>query len=103
MNRRKIRSIEKFHGEVKNSDFYQFCVTNRSRNILNQNSKLVIELEFRKMIFGSEKDASHSLQTKFLKFRQYIYKKAETYIIKDLEKEEILVKFYEKERRKSSD
>ena len=52
--------------------FYQFFVTNHSRNILNQNSKLVLELKNRKMIFRSEKDASHSLQMKFLKFRQYL-------------------------------
>ena len=50
----------------------------------------MIELEFRKMIFRSEKDTSHSLQLNFLKFRQYLQKKLATYIIKDLEKEEIL-------------
>ena len=54
--------------------FYQYCITNHSRNILNQNSNLMVELEFRKMIFGSEKDTSHSLQMKFLKFRQYLQK-----------------------------
>ena len=51
--------------------FYHYCITNCSRNILYQNSKLVIELEFRKMIFRSEKDTSHSLQ---MKFRQYLQK-----------------------------
>ena len=45
---------------------------NRSRNILKQTSKLVIELDFRKMIVRSEKDTSLNLQTKFLKFRQYL-------------------------------
>ena len=35
---------------------------------------MVIELEFRKKIFRSEKDTSHSLQMKFLKFRQYLQK-----------------------------
>ena len=83
--------------------FYQFCITNRSRNILNQNSKLVIELEFRKLIFRSEKDTSHSLQRKFLKFQQYLQKKPPTYIIENLEKKEILGKLYEKELRKCSD
>ena len=83
--------------------FYQYCITNRSRNILNQNLKLVIELEFRKIIFRSEKDTSHSLQMEFLKFRLYLQKKPPTNIIKDLEKEKILGKFYEKELRKCSD
>ena len=83
--------------------FYQYCITNHSRNILNQNSKLVIELEFRKMIFRSEKVTSHSLQMKFFEMSAISTKKPPTYIIKDLEKEEILGKFYEKELRKCSD
>ena len=64
----------KISQRCENSDFYQFCITNRSRNILNQNLKLVIELEFRKMIFRSEKDKSHNLHMKFLKFHQYLQK-----------------------------
>ena len=55
-------------------DTLQYFITNHSRNNLNKNSKLVIELELRKMIFRSEKDTSHSLQMKFLKFRQYLQK-----------------------------
>ena len=81
--------------------FYQYCITNHSRNILNQNSKLVIELEFRKMIFRSGKDTGHSLQ--IFEISAISTKKPRTYIIKDLEKEEILGKFYEKELRKCSD
>ena len=96
----KNQSIGKSPRDVKNSDFYQYFITNRSRNILNQNSKLVIELEFRKMIFRFEKDTSHSLQMKFLKLWQYLQKKLLIYIIKDLGKDEIPGKFYEKELRK---
>ena len=72
LNCRKNRSIGKSPRDVKNSDFYQYCITDRSRKILIQNSKLVIELEFRKMRFRFKKDTSPSLQTEFLKFRQYL-------------------------------
>ena len=82
--------------------FYNFCITNRSRNLLNQNSKLVIDVEFRKKIFRSQKDSSHNLQMKILKFPQYLEKKPPTYTIKDLENQKILGKFYEKELRKCS-
>ena len=54
--------------------FYQYCITNCSRILLNQNSKMMIELEFQKMILRSEKVTSHVLQMKFLKFRQYLQK-----------------------------
>ena len=36
--------------------------------------KNAIELEFRKMMFRSEKDTNHNLQMKLLKFRQYLQK-----------------------------
>ena len=59
----KIDLLENLPEMWKTVIFYQYCITNRSRNILNQKSNLVIELEFRKMIIRSEKDTSHSLQT----------------------------------------
>ena len=75
LNCRKNRSIGKSPRDVKKTViFYHYCITNRSINILHQNSKLVIKLEFRKLIFRSEKDTCHSLQMKFLNFRQYLQK-----------------------------
>ena len=64
----KNRSIGKSPRDVKNVDFLSILKTNRSRNKLSQKSKLLKELEFRKIIFRSEKKTSPSLQTKFLKF-----------------------------------
>ena len=61
----------------------------------------MIELKIPKKIFQYEKDTNHNLQMKFSKFWQN-YKKPSIYIIKDLEKEEILGKFYEKELRNFS-
>ena len=97
---RKNRSIGK---SAKDVIFYQYCITNSSRNILNQNLKLNFEnfeLEFRKTIFRSEKVTSHNLQMEFLKYRLYLQKKPPTNIIKDLEKEEILGKILSKRAEK---
>ena len=55
LNYRKNRSIEKSPRDVKNSDFLSILYNKSFKNILNQTSKLVLYLEFRKMIFHSEK------------------------------------------------
>ena len=92
----KIDQLENLPEMWKTVIFYDFCITNRSRNLRNQNSKFVIDIEFRKKIFRSQKDSSHSLQMKILKFPQYLEKKPPTYTIKDLENEEILGNFIKK-------
>ena len=87
----KIDQVENLPEMWKTVIFLSILCNKSTRNILNQNSKLVIELKNRKMIFRSEKDTSHSLQMKFWNFGN-IYKKPPTYIIKNLKKEEILGK-----------
>ena len=75
LNCRKNRSIRKSPRDVINSDFLSILYNKSFKKYTKPKfKKLVIELEFRKMIFRSEKDTSHSLQMKFLKFRQYLQK-----------------------------
>ena len=88
-----IRDLYQPRYVKKKRFFYQFCITNRSRNILNQNSKVVIELEMSKMPFISEKDTNHNLQTKFLKLRQYLQKTATS---SEISKKRNSGKLYEK-------
>ena len=76
LNCRKNRSIGKSPRDVKNSDFLSILFNRSFKKFTKQNSKLAIVLEFRKMIFLSEKDTNHILQMKFLKFRQYLQKTA---------------------------
>ena len=101
LNCRKNRSIGKSSRDVKNCDFYQYCITNPSRNILNQNSELAKELEFRKNN-PFRKGYKPQFTDEIFEISAISTKKPPTSYIKDLEKK-ILGKLHEKELRNSSD
>ena len=103
MNCRINRSIGKSPRDVKNTDFLSILYNKP----LTRYKKLKFEVGDRVRISKNDipfrKGYKPQFTDEIFEILAVSTKKPPTYIIKDLEKEEILGKFYEKELRKSSD
>ena len=103
MNCRVNRSIGKSPGDVKNTDFLSFLYS----KLLTMYKKLKFKVGDRVRISKNDiefrKGYIRQFTDEIFKISAKSTKKPPTYIIKDLHKEKILRKFYEKELRRCSD
>ena len=74
LNCRKNRSIGKSPRDVKNSDFLSILYNKSFKKYTKPKFKFGDRVRISKNNIRFEKDTSHSLQMKFLKFRQYLQK-----------------------------
>ena len=103
MNCRKNRSIGKCPRDVKNSDFLSILYNKSFKKYTKPKFKISDRVRFSKIDFPFRKGYKPQFTDEIFEISAISTKKPPTYIIKDLEKEEILGKVYEKELRKCSD
>ena len=101
-NCRKNPSIGKSPSDVTNSDFLSILYNKSFKKYTKPKSKIGDRIRISKNDIPFRKVYKPQFTDEIFGILAISTKKPPTYIIKDLEKEEILGKFYEKELRKSS-
>ena len=102
LNCRKNRSIGKCPRDVKNSDFLSILYNKSFKKYTKPKFKIGDRVRISKNDIPFRKGYKPQFTDEIFEISAISTKKPPTYIIKDLEKEEILGKFYEKELRKCS-
>ena len=103
MNCRINRSIGKSPRDVKNTDFLSILYNKPLTRYKKLKFKVGDRMRISKNDIPFRKGYKPQITDEIFEISAVSTKKPPTYIIKDLEKEEILGKFYEKELRKCSD
>ena len=103
LNCRKNRSIGKSPRDVKNSDFLSILYNKSFKKYTKPKFKIGDRVKISKNDIPFRKGYKPQFSDEIFEISAISTKKPPTYIMKDLEKEEILGKFYEKELRKCSD
>ena len=103
MNCRINRSIGKSPRDVKNTDFLSILYNKPLTRYKKLKFKVGDRVRISKNDIPFRKGYKPQLTDEIFEISAVSTKKPPTYIIKDLDKEEILGKFYEKELRKCSD
>ena len=103
MNCRINRSIGKSPRDVKNTDFFSILYNKPQTRYEKLKFKVGDRVRISKNDIPFRKDYKKQFTDEVLEISATSKKKPPIYIIKDLDKEEFLGKFYEKELRKCSD
>ena len=103
LNCRKNRSNGKSPRDVKNSDFLSIFYNKSFKKYTKPKFKIGDRVRISKTDIPLRNGYQPQFTDEIFKISAISTKKFPTYIIKDLEKEEVLGKFYEKELRKFSD
>ena len=103
LNCRKNRSSGKSPRDVKNSDFLSILFNKSFEKFTKPKCKIVDRVRISKNDIPFRKGYKPQFIDEIFEISAISTKKPPTYNIKDLKKEKILGKFYEKELRKCSD
>ena len=103
LNCRKNRSIGKSPSDVKNSDFLLILYNKSFKKNTKPKFKIGDRVRLSKNDYPFPKGYKPQFTDKMFEVSEISTKEPPTYIIKHLEKEEIIGKFYKKELRKCSD
>ena len=103
MNCRISRSFGKSPREVKNTDLLSILYNKPPTSYKKLKFKVGDRVKISKKDISFRKGYKPQFTDEIFEILANCTKKSPTYIIKDLDKEEVLGKFYEKELRKCSD